>query len=167
MMTETNTTNTTKENSTFRKKLKIKLKIEKNPTLSVLQSLVDDDGVHCEKIGIGNYYWSFPSEASSKLSAEVARLEKAVASKEAEAAAAKKAVDDAEAASAAGGDGRGGGQTSAERAAALKLMEDKEARVNELKSTLADYANSDPSKLEAINEAAELARDSANRWLDK
>lgn len=45
-------------------------------------------------------------------------------------------------------------------------MEEKEARVQELKATLAEYAKSDPSKLEAIAEAAELAKDSANRWLD-
>eukprot|EP00955_Chlamydomonas_euryale_P096173 364989-Chlamydomonas_euryale.AAC.10 len=31
------------------------------------QSLVDDDLVSVERIGISNYYWSFPSEASVKV----------------------------------------------------------------------------------------------------
>jgi hypothetical protein len=39
-----------------------------------VQSLVDDDLVHCEKIGISNYFWSFPSEAAVKLDAEASKL---------------------------------------------------------------------------------------------
>jgi hypothetical protein len=31
------------------------------------QSLVDDDMVHSEKIGISNYFWAFPAEASVKV----------------------------------------------------------------------------------------------------
>ena len=61
---------------------------------------------------------------------------------------------------------QGGGAASAERAAALRLMAEKEARVLELRKTLAQYADSDPRKLEAVAEAAELAKDAANRWLD-
>jgi hypothetical protein len=30
----------------------------------ILQGLIDDGLVRCEKIGSGNYYWSFPSDAS-------------------------------------------------------------------------------------------------------
>ncbi|DBA85129.1 TPA: Meiotic nuclear division protein 1 [Trebouxia sp. C0005] len=47
----------------------------------VLQSLVDDDMVHQDKIGISNFFWAFPSEASvqadrvAKLS-DVAKHEK-------------------------------------------------------------------------------------------
>ena len=40
----------------------------------VLQSLVDDDLVHQEKIGISNYFWSFPSEAAVKLDNEINKL---------------------------------------------------------------------------------------------
>lgn len=40
----------------------------------VLQGLVDDDLVHQEKIGISNYFWAFPSEASVKLENEVTKL---------------------------------------------------------------------------------------------
>lgn len=40
----------------------------------VLQSLVDDDLVHQEKIGISNFFWSFPGEAAVKLETEIAAL---------------------------------------------------------------------------------------------
>lgn len=36
----------------------------------------------------------------------------------------------------------------------------------ELRRELAQYADSDPQKLEAVREASELAKDAANRWLD-
>jgi hypothetical protein len=35
--------------------------------LRLSQTLIDDNLVHCEKIGISNYYWAFPSEASVKV----------------------------------------------------------------------------------------------------
>ena len=104
---------------------------------------------------------SFPSEASAKLTSDVSRLAAQLAAKNAEAEAAKKTLDDAAAAAE-----QGGGAASAERAAALRLMAEKEARVLELRKTLAQYADSDPRKLEAVAEAAELAKDAANRWLD-
>lgn len=40
----------------------------------VLQSLVDDNLVHGEKVGISTYYWSFPSEASAKIDHELNSL---------------------------------------------------------------------------------------------
>lgn len=38
----------------------------------VLQSLVDDNMVDCEKVGTSNYYWAFPSKA---LHARIHKLE--------------------------------------------------------------------------------------------
>lgn len=50
----------------------------------VLQSLVDDDLVHQEKLGISNYFWSFPSEATVKLDAETKKLQSIVTARAAE-----------------------------------------------------------------------------------
>jgi hypothetical protein len=36
---------------------------------------VDDDLVHCEKIGTSNYFWAFPSEAAVKLDGQIAAAE--------------------------------------------------------------------------------------------
>ena len=33
----------------------------------VLQALVDDSALHQDKIGISNFFWSFPSEAAVKV----------------------------------------------------------------------------------------------------
>lgn len=41
----------------------------------VLQSLVDDRLVHCEKVGTSNYYWSFPSEAGQIRKVQLEKLE--------------------------------------------------------------------------------------------
>jgi len=40
----------------------------------VVQSLVDDDMVHQEKIGISNFFWAFPSEASVKVRAQISNV---------------------------------------------------------------------------------------------
>lgn len=67
----------------------------------VLQSLVDDDLVHQERIGISNYFWSFPSEAavkmrrdSERLRAQLERARAERASLEARASAAREAKQD-------------------------------------------------------------------------
>lgn len=41
----------------------------------VLQSLVDDDLVHQDKIGISNFFWSFPSEVAVRLEKEESTLD--------------------------------------------------------------------------------------------
>jgi hypothetical protein len=33
----------------------------------VLQALVDDTLVDCEKVGSSNYYWAFPSKAAASV----------------------------------------------------------------------------------------------------
>lgn len=46
----------------------------------VVQSLVDDDMVHQDKIGIGNFLWAFAAEASTKVRNDQAKLEAALTS---------------------------------------------------------------------------------------
>ena len=47
----------------------------------VLQELVDDNLVHLEKIGIANYYWSFPSEATATKKKIVKQLDESLSNK--------------------------------------------------------------------------------------
>lgn len=51
---------------------------------NVLKALTDSSLVRAEKIGIGNYYWSFPSEARVASKAKAAKLQESVASLERE-----------------------------------------------------------------------------------
>lgn len=122
----------------------------------VLQSLVDDDLVSCERIGIGNYYWSFPSAAGVRAEGEVARLAAALSAAEASVADAKAKLDAAAA----------GAAVSAEREAALARMAAAEAKVTAARATLASAATDDPAAHAALLQAADVARDAANRWLD-
>lgn len=46
----------------------------------VLQSLVDDSMVDCERVGTSNYYWSFPSKAVHVRKRRIEELEKQVKS---------------------------------------------------------------------------------------
>lgn len=44
----------------------------------VLQSLVDDNMVDCERIGTSNYYWAFPSKALHARKHKLEELKKQV-----------------------------------------------------------------------------------------
>lgn len=61
-----------------------KLAVKKGVTLQsvkdVVQSLIDDDLVHQDKIGIANFLWAFAAEASTKVRNDLAKLEGALSS---------------------------------------------------------------------------------------
>jgi len=122
----------------------------------VVQSLVDDDLVHQEKIGQTNYLWSFPSEASVKIEnaikAEKSRYEDAKRLK-AELVTvleeAKAARDDAD-----------------ETREKLKGLEELSAREGELMDRLRELEGCDSIRFASICAAIQPARDAANRWLD-
>lgn len=44
----------------------------------VLQSLVDDNMVDCERVGTSNYYWAFPSKALNARKHKLEDLQKQV-----------------------------------------------------------------------------------------
>lgn len=46
----------------------------------VLQSLVDDNMVDCERVGTSNYYWAFPSKALNARKYKLEELQKQVCS---------------------------------------------------------------------------------------
>lgn len=46
----------------------------------VLQSLVDDNMVDCERVGTSNYYWAFPSKALNARKHKLEELQKQVCS---------------------------------------------------------------------------------------
>lgn len=62
----------------------------------VLKALTDSSLVRSEKIGSGNYYWSFPSDSKVAAQAQVEKLQKAVLSLESELDQVSKQVDDEE-----------------------------------------------------------------------
>ena len=122
----------------------------------VLQSLVDDDLVHAEKIGVSNYFWSFPSEAAVKLDGEINKLKTQLTARKTEetklqAELAKTQVDK---------------EDSAERQILVRQVSLIEAEVETNRRELSNYNANDPERFEALKQGATVAFDSANRWTD-
>lgn len=137
-------------------KLAVKKGIISQAVKDVLQSLVDDDLVRLEKIGASNYYWSFPAEASVKLAGELAK-------NTAELSAARKRKATADAAIAQYKAARPDTERLAQQLGVLRELQVKLAAAQ---GELAMYKDNDPETVEAMRNAAKVAKEAANRWLD-
>mmetsp|Transcript_594 Transcript_594/g.1351 ORF Transcript_594/g.1351 Transcript_594/m.1351 type:complete len:207 (-) Transcript_594:457-1077(-) len=137
-------------------KLSVKKGIVLQSVKDVLQSLVDDDLVKQEKIGASNYFWSFPAEASVKIETQLVKLEADIAQT-------KKHKADLTAALQTEKSKK---QGSEQRSVALKKLEQLKQEVEGCQKELAKYKGNDPELYQAMRKAADLAKDSANRWLD-
>ncbi|PRW60566.1 meiotic nuclear division 1-like protein [Chlorella sorokiniana] len=122
----------------------------------VLQSLIDDDLVHQERIGASNYFWSFPGEAAAKVAGEIAKLEKRLQDRQAERAALQKQVEAS----------RVGKEDSEERRALQQQVVQLQADVEAQAAELAEYAGNDPDRYDNLKAGAKLCCESANRWID-
>jgi DNA repair ATPase RecN len=129
-----------------------------------VQGMLDEREIRVEKIGSGNWYWSFPGE-------ETALREKALANARADhdkAAAdldeTKAAIEGAKRAKEALAEEEGDGesrQEMLERHAALKN------EVAEMARELAKYADSDPVELETLTERAGTMRRKSEVYSDQ
>ncbi|CAD7696208.1 unnamed protein product [Ostreobium quekettii] len=122
----------------------------------VVQSLVDDDLVHQEKIGASNYFWAFPSEATVKVESEVADLTQRIASLKVQRTAVEEAIEQE----------KKGREASEVRTSMLSHMQNIQENLRKLESERQKYADNDPKRFSAIKEAREVAKEAANRWLD-
>ena len=127
-----------------------------------VQSLVDDDLVKMDKIGTSNWYWSFPSEYSTKLENGIEKLraeEKHLAKQiqkiknQIEEETNKNKEND--------GDYSNDDRKKAETA--LKAAQDENAK---LKHELDKYAAKDPELQEKINYGLSVCEQGINRWVD-
>eukprot|EP00050_Salpingoeca_kvevrii_P007756 m.298375 g.298375 ORF g.298375 m.298375 type:complete len:206 (-) comp13854_c0_seq1:144-761(-) len=122
----------------------------------VLQGLIDDSLVHCEKIGTSNYYWAFPSETGQTkkrklrdLEEEVEELSNKKIALESKLAEMQDATDDPE------------------ECAALAAKHDELKTENErLKKQVAQVMSCDPDVLRDKKRKAKVALEAANRWTD-
>ena len=122
----------------------------------VLQSLVDDNLVVCEKIGTSNYFWSFPSAAlhARKLKMQTlnSELERADRTETDLQEAIKKA--------------QVGREETAERTASLKEFSELNQQLRSLDAQLEAYKENDPTlhasrMKDNVSKKAEI-----NRWTD-
>ncbi|KFM24714.1 Meiotic nuclear division protein 1-like protein [Auxenochlorella protothecoides] len=124
----------------------------------VLQTLVDDDLVHMEKIGSSNYFWSFPSEAAVKLQVEITKLETQLEERSQEAKSLGAQLESKKV-----------GNTDTvqeERSCLVRRLAELDEKLAASSAELRQYAASDPERYEALKQATPVAIDSANRWID-
>eukprot|EP01025_Chloroclados_australasicus_P044507 TRINITY_DN48308_c0_g1_i1.p2 TRINITY_DN48308_c0_g1~~TRINITY_DN48308_c0_g1_i1.p2 ORF type:complete len:207 (+),score=38.34 TRINITY_DN48308_c0_g1_i1:125-745(+) len=122
----------------------------------VVWSLVDDSLVHQDKIGISNFLWSFAAEASTKAKAEEKQQEDALRKLEGQLTDVIRELDEAKAKD----------DDHDLRTQLLAEIDEMKSAVSQLEAERASLAEVDPERFKAMQEAAVIARDSANRWLD-
>eukprot|EP01026_Neomeris_dumetosa_P041765 TRINITY_DN3465_c0_g1_i1.p1 TRINITY_DN3465_c0_g1~~TRINITY_DN3465_c0_g1_i1.p1 ORF type:complete len:242 (-),score=40.91 TRINITY_DN3465_c0_g1_i1:109-834(-) len=122
----------------------------------VLQSLVDDNLVHQEKIGSSNYFWSFPGEASMQLQNDISFTERAIKELQEKENQLKNKISQA----------KTGKEQSKERQEGLKKLEGLQDLLKECQKEIDKYAQNDPELLASMKQAAESGKEAANRWLD-
>nr|XP_026693349.1 meiotic nuclear division protein 1 homolog [Ciona intestinalis] len=122
----------------------------------VLQGLVDDDLVNCEKVGSSSYYWTFSSQAlndrlkkTKKLNDELQNFTKKLASTNRGLAEAEETRKD-----------------SKGREELLQELAKLEKEKANLQLEIAKYKECDPEVVNAITDETQIAKESANRWTD-
>ncbi|KAJ8001300.1 hypothetical protein DPEC_G00192890 [Dallia pectoralis] len=122
----------------------------------VLQSLVDDNMVDCERVGTSNYYWAFPSKALHARKHKLKELGKQHSEVKQRKMSLQQAVDKE----------RIGRQDTDERASLLKELQAlREERTN-LKTQLEKYRECDPEVIEEIRGSNVTAKEAVSRWTD-
>lgn len=122
-----------------------------------IQALSDDGQIRAEKIGSGNWYWSFLSEAKRARDGVLTRL---INEREEVMRSLKELRESVEMA----GKGRGGEDGA--RGALLRLYEAKKTDVEKLKVELEGYKDGDPEEVVRKQNEVELLKVKAARWTD-
>lgn len=131
-----------------------------------LQSLSDDNKIHVEKIGSGNWYWSFTGDEKRSNEAQLERLCAERDNLAAIVAALREKVDEATTAREDGNDNDADdGENS--RQSLLLQHEKLEKGINELKSELTVYCDHDPVELEKRSKFVQKYKGEAMQWTDQ
>ncbi|CAO2612746.1 Meiotic nuclear division protein 1 homolog [Lemmus lemmus] len=120
----------------------------------VLQSLVDDGMVDCERIGTSNYYWAFPSKALHARTRKLKALNAQLLEGSQKHANLQKSIEKA----------RIGRQETEERAMLVKELSSFRDQRDQLKAEVEKYRECDPQVVEEIRQANKVAKEAANRW---
>lgn len=125
-----------------------------------LQALSDDGKIRVEKIGSGNWYWSFAGEEKKKrqevldgLKAERDKVKASVNALEAK-------VEEAERVSGEGDHGE------SERAEMTRRKEELQKEVDALRKELLEYSENDPVEIARKRDEVETFKEAAARWTD-
>ncbi|CAG5928683.1 unnamed protein product [Menidia menidia] len=122
----------------------------------VLQSLVDDNMVDCERVGTSNYYWAFPSKAANARKHKLEELQKQISDGKQRKLSVQKAVEKAKV----------GRQDTKERSSLLKELQALREERTQLNSELDKYRECDPEVVEQMRKANVVAKEAVSRWTD-
>ena len=131
-----------------------------------LQSLSDDNEIHVEKIGSGNWYWSFTGEEKRSKEAQLDKLRIERDNHAASVAALQEKVDEATTAREDGNDDEAD-NVEMSRQALLERYEKLEKDMSDLKSELAVYCDHDPLELENRKSLVQKYKDEAMQWTEQ
>ncbi|KAK9377544.1 meiotic nuclear division protein 1 [Lipomyces chichibuensis] len=122
----------------------------------ILQGLIDDGLVRCEKIGSGNYYWSFPSDASRSRILKLESMRNKVEAGNENVALLEEKLQLESAAR----------EKTEEREVLLKDVDAKQSNLSALNAAISKYSDCDPELLEIQQHALAKAKEAVNRWTD-
>ena len=122
----------------------------------VLEGLVADNLVRCEKIGIVNVYWQFPSQSQMAKQATLGKLEAGLDKSRAELASLQ----------ARQGKQKVGREDTPERREKLARLAELKHKKEQLSRDLSQHAQTDPGTLAAMQDDIKVAKVAANRWTD-
>ncbi|RVE76029.1 hypothetical protein OJAV_G00004650 [Oryzias javanicus] len=122
----------------------------------VLQSLVDDNMVDCERVGTSNYYWAFPSKALNARKYKLEELQKQISDAKQRKASLQKAVEKAKV----------GRQDTKERSSMLKELKALREERAQLQAELEQYRECDPEVVEEMRKSNAVAKEAISRWTD-
>uniref|UniRef100_A0A3P9MTE2 Meiotic nuclear division protein 1 homolog n=1 Tax=Poecilia reticulata TaxID=8081 RepID=A0A3P9MTE2_POERE len=117
----------------------------------VLQSLVDDNMVDCERIGTSNYYWAFPSKT---LHARKHKLEEL--QKQQRKVSLEKTVEKAKV----------GREGTKERSSLMKQLQFLREERTKLQAELEKYRECDPDIIKEMRKSNVVAKEAVSRWTD-
>ncbi|XP_014882197.1 meiotic nuclear division protein 1 homolog [Poecilia latipinna] len=110
----------------------------------VLQSLVDDNMVDCERIGTSNYYWAFPSKALHTRKHKLEELQKQVSDAKHRKVSLEKTVEKAKV----------GREGTKERSSLLKQLQSLREERTKLQAELEKYRECDPDIIKEMSESS-------------
>lgn len=122
----------------------------------VLQSLVDDNMVDCERVGTSNYYWAFPSKALHARKHKLEELQTQISDAKQRKMSLQKAVEKAKV----------GRQDTKERSSLLKELQALREERTQLQAELEKYRECDPEVVEEMRKSNVVAKDAVSRWTD-
>ncbi|CAO3619924.1 unnamed protein product [Cunninghamella echinulata] len=123
----------------------------------VVQSLIDDNLIVTDKIGISNYYWSFPSEAIQTKKNMVEKLQKQISQGQ---LTVSQLINDINKESI-------GRDPSDKRKDVLNQLKEAIDMQKKLSTELKQHHNSSHRLFDIKVKSAKVAKDAANRWTGK